>query len=409
MYYGWQIVGVTFVAQLVATGTIFYSFGFLFLPILEDLQLTRFQMGWPLVAVAILAAGVAPWIGGVVDRGNARRVMAIGAIVHGVGFLLLSRVQSYPQLLLVYAGPLALGMALLGGVVNPTLIARWFVAQRGRALGLSMMGVSFSGVVMSYVVTALITALGWRGAAAALALLPVCVVLPLVLWRVADAPSDLGLHADGGDASPPEPAVDPGVSTALGDVVRVAAFWFVALAFALGFAPNSAVVGQLAPHAEGLGFSKVEAAGAVSLMALMGMLGKPLFGWVGDRFGGRRTLVLCLALQAGGLLLVLAPGSQAMLLLGAGVFGAGFSGLMPLHGLLVAKVFGAAFVGRMLGAMQPVMMPITQGSGLYMGWIHDRTGSYTIALYSFVALLVVAAALVPFIRRRVPPAAASGA
>src|SRR5262249_30276826 len=87
-------------------------------------------------------------VGRIVDRRGARPVESFGGCVMALGFLLLSRVHSLPALYACLAGPVALGSTCIGALPNNTAVARWFVARRGRALGIATAGISAGGSVV---------------------------------------------------------------------------------------------------------------------------------------------------------------------------------------------------------------------------------------------------------------------
>src|SRR5262249_59801880 len=94
------------------------------------------------IASAVSGLGV----GRIIDQRGARPVLLAGAVTLALGFLLMSRVRSLPQLYLVMAGPVALGSTCIAALPNNAAVARWFVRRRGRALGFSTAGISAGGV-----------------------------------------------------------------------------------------------------------------------------------------------------------------------------------------------------------------------------------------------------------------------
>src|SRR5262249_57485157 len=120
-------------------------------------------------------------VGRLVDRSGARPVEIVGAWSMAVGYLLLSHVRSLPALYLCLAGPVALGSTCIGALPNNAAVARWFVARRGRALGIATAGISAGGIVFAPLAQYLITHLGSPPAYVLLALLLLLLVLPPLL------------------------------------------------------------------------------------------------------------------------------------------------------------------------------------------------------------------------------------
>jgi MFS family permease len=285
-------------------------------------------------------------------------------------------------------------MALLGGVANARLIASWFSLRRGTALGVAMMGVSMAGMLMPVLMGELVAALGWRGAAQALVALPL-LFAPLLLL-VADEPAARGLHPDGLAHAPETPAivaVDPGFAR----IIAAPATWGIALCFALAMTPNGGIVVQIYEHARDLGLERGAMGLAVTFMAAGGGLGKPVYGWLADRFGTRRSVVLALGLMILGLALFLRASDAPSLLAAGTVFGLGYAGLMPLHAALTAEIFGRDVLGRVLGVMGVLMLPLASGVHPLMAWIHDATGSYALAFQLFIGCCLLSGVLLMLI------------
>ena len=56
--------------------------------------------------------------------------------------------------------------------------------------------------------------------------------------------------------------------------------------------------------------------------------------------------------------------------------GLGYVGVVPIWTKMPARTFGAGSVGRALGVMNPVHIPITDTSAPLAGFIRDTPGSY---------------------------------
>jgi MFS family permease len=399
-FYGWVIVAVTFLAQGVATGTVFYSYGVLLKPIAEDLGVSRFLIGLGPAAFGIPAALMAPFIGREVDRRSVRVLMAAGAVLLGAGFLGASRATSVWQLYLCFAALISVGMSLLGGIANPALITRWFVRRRGIALGVSQIGVSLSGAVMAIVTTALIVAYGWRTTMTIFGVVPVVFVAPLLWLLVVNRPEDRGLSPDG---DPQTPAAS-GPSTALPPAqfglgaMRQPAFWLIVLSIGFVFAANGGVILVTHSHVTDLGYSPGRAAIVLSLMAALAAVGKPAFGWLTDHTSVRGSLFLCIALQGVGLVLLLGAVNYPALVVAGLVFGLGYGGVLPLRTVLIATAFGPAVFGRVMGLMAPVGLPFQFLGFPLATFVFDRTGSYSTAFTIFLGFYALGAVLVAFLR-----------
>jgi predicted MFS family arabinose efflux permease len=401
LFYGWVMVAVTFLAQFVVMGTVFYSYGILLEPLARDLGASRFLIGLGLPALGIVGAIVGPILGREVDRRSIRSLMVLGAVLLAAGFLTLSRATSVWELYLSFGVLISLGMALLGGIANTALVARWFVRRRGTALGISQIGVSLSGFVMAWVTTWLVVQYGWRIATTVFAIVPVLLVAPLVWLLVVDRPEDRGLLPDDDAAAADGEEPPAGASAApwsIGDALREPGLWIIALVIGLTFASNSAVIQVVYSYVTDLGHTATRAALVLSLMAGMAALGKPLFGWLADRTSPRGAMWLTLGLQAAGVGLLLASSGGGELVFAGVVFGLGYGGVLPLMGVLIGTVFDRDVFGRALGLMGPIMLPFQLIGLPYATWVFGRTGSYRTAFATFVGFYLVAAVILAFLR-----------
>ncbi|MFQ5416671.1 MAG: MFS transporter [Myxococcota bacterium] len=399
-FYGWRIVSVAFIVDFVAVGFFFYSFGVFLKPIAADLDGSRFSVSLALSISNGVGALASPFIGRSLDQRSIRRIMIIGAVAVGAGFLALSNMESIWQLYLTMGTLFAFGMSMMGGLASAKLVSNWFEQTRGRALGIATIGVSFSGLVMPLVATWLIAAVGWRSGFQVYSALTIAIVVPLVAWTVVDRPEDMGLLPDGG-APMPEPSergrgVDRTWRTA--ELLRNRNFWAIAFPFALAFSSLSAVLVHLVPFASDAGLSAQRAALIASVAAGAGAIGKPIFGGLVDRVDARVAIAASFSGQLVGLVLFILSGTFLSMLAAGILFGFSMGGVVPLHGAVTARAFGRLSFGKALGLLRPVQIPIHVLGPPLAGWVFDTTGSYAPAFWTFTGFYVAAIASIAWLR-----------
>ncbi len=418
MFYGWKIVGVTFVTHFISVGFIFYSYGVFFKALAADFGGSRLGVALGLTIMNVVSGVLAPFLGRALDHGSVRRIMTLGAVLTSLGFLAVSRIGALWQFYALLGSLLAVGSAMMGGLAGSTLVARWFVERRGMALGIATMGISLSGLVMAPVATALIATIGWRTTFVLYGIATASLAIPLIWLFVVNRPEDLGLEPDGHRQGPhPIEAEEPMLPLAPGDQIidhaahlewsargalRDPNFWVIAVVIGLNFTSNGAVLTHIVPHATDIGFQPLEAAFVLSTIAGLGVLGKVLFGWIVDRVEKRLALWLSMALQAFGVFLIIRARAYPALLRAGAVFGLGMGGLVPLWGSLIGAGFCRDAFGRVMGLMSPVMIPVMipiMSFGIpFAGYVFDRSGSYATAFNSFVGIYAVAGAVLAFLR-----------
>lgn len=408
MFYGWRIVGVSFVTHFIGVGFVFYSYGIIFEALETEFNASRLGVSGGLAIMNATMALFAIWLGRAVDNYPIRWIMVLGAALMSAGVFLAVQIQSLFQFYIILASLLGLGAVMIGLIPNSTLIANWFFKRRGTALGAATMGVSLSGVVMAPVCATLINEIGWRYTFIVLGVTALGVVLPLVLSHVVNRPEDMGLTPDGGSPEP-HPSADgtAGPEAAQGNetnawttraVLQNGNFWAITLSIGLIFFSLGGMLIHMVKNARDHGISLEEASYILATSAGVGVTGKILFGWIADHISARRALWIVLVFAALGTFLFMRSSTYGFLLASAGLFGFGMGGVAPLWGTLVGETFGRKYFGRVMGLMSPCMLPLQAAGVPYAGYVYDQTDSYTLAYRTFIVVYGVAALVILFIR-----------
>ena len=160
VFYGWWIVGAGSVSQAYTSGTFWQGFGAFFDPIVEQFGWSRASTAAAMSLQRTESGAISPFVGYFIDKFGPCNVMLFGTALTALGFILLSMIQSQWQF---YAAFLVLTLGLSFGtfLVVTTTVANWFVAQRSRALSITMAGSGVGGVLVPLVVW-LIATTDWR-------------------------------------------------------------------------------------------------------------------------------------------------------------------------------------------------------------------------------------------------------
>ena len=415
LFYGWWIAVASAAASVLSGGFYFYGFSTFFIPLEQ-------QFGWSRVAlsgafsVSRIEGGLAGPIGGyLVDRFGPRRVMALGVFIMGLGYIVLSQVNSLFTFYLVFVLLISGGASL--GVVVPPLVttAKWFVRKRGLAIGIALSGVGLGGPIVPLLSWAVVT-YGWRTAAIAVGLIVWVTATPIIaLMR--RRPEAYGLFPDG---IAPETATEeaPGAQKdgkavvaeenfTILQALRTPVFWFLALAFGLRQLAISAVAIHEIPFLVGIGISQELAAAMLGALAMISIVGRLGFGWLGDRFEKRKVMVATLLLLALGCFLLANVTTFwqviPFLIIYAPAYGGGAALMFAIRG----EYFGRDAFGTISGLMDFVQMFGLVLGPLFAGYVYDETGSYQAAFYSFAAAATVSAAIMMFLKKPAPQEAQS--
>lgn len=394
LYYGWIIAVASGVILLVTNGMTLGGLNVFDRPLLESLSEAA---GEPVSlaglkardAITLAVSGLmAPLAGAAADRFGVRPLMIVGAILLSAGYFLYSTADSLSDIYAIHF-LFASALATCGLVVNVILVSRWFVKDRGLAMGIALAGTSLGNGTLPPLNAALMAEVGWRSAFAWTSLLPL-LLIPVILFVVRERPVDLSAQqpAAGSRGGAPTTAN----SLALGTALRTGNFWVLALIAMFTFFSIIGTQAHLNLYMLGRGFSQMDAGFSYTVLFYLGLLGKIASGFLADRFGRKRVFVSTLAIMSAGAVALTLPGLE-VLWMGLVLFGLGWGGLYTLLQLLAADYFGPQHLGKILGA---ITVLDTLGGGLgppLIGAIRDNTGSYDNA-FMLVAGLVITALVI---------------
>ena len=147
-FYGWAIVGYTFMLQFMVMGSAFYIFGVLLKPLSEALEADRFLVSLGLTSQMVIGAIIGPWLGRAIATYSIKLLMTSGILLLGIGLVVVSQATQLWHFYLGFVLLVSTGFTLAGPMPNAALIANWFIARRGTAMDVSQFGVTFSGALL---------------------------------------------------------------------------------------------------------------------------------------------------------------------------------------------------------------------------------------------------------------------
>jgi len=293
--HGWVVVGVLSIALFLLMGTAFDLFGIFLVPLQQHFGWDRAQSSLLFTPMALLYAANMPVAGWLLDRFDARFVMATGAGFCGIGFVCASLSNSYASMMAAYV-LIGIGIGLAAYVPVTVVITNWFDRRRGLALGIALAGEFVGIMVMAPVLTRTISTLNWRAGYLTIAALMFIVLLPLALVIVRTRPSAAQALAHGHSSFDDQPGME------VREALRSRSFWMIAIAQVCWGCSITGLFIHLAAYMTGVGYSSDAAALAMSVFAGLGALGQPLAGGTTDRLGARLSLVITFSLMASGAL-----------------------------------------------------------------------------------------------------------
>src|ERR1700737_1236267 len=231
-FYGWVIVGVTFVTMAIGVNAR-TAFSLVFAPVITEFGWDRGVTAGAFSFGFLVSAAVSPLIGRMMDRFGPRGVMELGVALMGGG-LLLAPLTTQPWHMYLTMGVLVgAGSVCLGYSGKSLFLPNWFNRRRGLAMGLAFAGVGIGSVTLLPWVQLMIEQTGWRTARPAMGILVLVALAPINLL-LRKRPEDIGLLPDG-DAAPSATSVKPvsnivdpvwaATDWTLARAIRTARFW----------------------------------------------------------------------------------------------------------------------------------------------------------------------------------------
>jgi MFS family permease len=403
LYYGWRMVAVGSVLRILGGGLYFYGFSVFFLPLSQDLNLSRASTSLVFSLARAQGAFEGPIAGYFMDRYGPRPLMIMALIMTGVGHMLLSNIHSYLALVVVYMGVVSLSFHA-GFMDAPMLIANtWFIRKRTMAMALISGSIGIGGFIFTPLLSDAVHTFGWRQAAFGCGVTFILIGMPLALL-VRRSPESMGLEPDGAQSpAPDENSISKqenhdAADFTVAQAVRTQAFWFITGATAIRVIVLSAVNVHYVALMVWKGMTPQRAAVFLAAQAFMSLPSHLLFGWLGDRMSKPRLMSSCMLLASTSMVVLANVHSEWAVLIFTAMFSV-VESTFPVNWSTVGEYFGRRNFAKIRGSMSfvstwgSVIGPVTAGA------IYDRTQNYTIMIWSSAALLLVASALYGMVKK----------
>ncbi|MBO6561055.1 MAG: MFS transporter [Nisaea sp.] len=350
------------------------------LPAVEaDFNVARADASLPYTVTMIGFAVGGILMGRMADRFGIMVPLRFGAVMLALGYLLSSQAESLWQFAALQG--VLIGMLGSSASFGPVIsdITHWFQRRRGLAVAIGASGSYLAGTVWPPVVQYFVDTQGWRDAHMIIAGICLCTLLPLstaLRQRSPEAPVPVS------GAQPAMQPVPEGDDIPLRGPVVQGLLLVAGLACCVAMAMPQV---HIVAYCGDLGYGTARGAEMLSLMLFTGIVSRLTFGWIADRIGPLRTLMLSSALQGLSLLLFLPFDGLVSLYFVSALFGLAQGGIVPTYALVVRRVFPAAEAGTRVGLVLSATLLGMALGGWMSGMIYDLTLSYDAAFLNGVA------------------------
>jgi len=406
IFYGWHMVGLVSAIRVVGGGLHQFGFTVFFLPISQDLGISRAATSLAFSLSRAQGAIEAPLVGYLIDRYGPRPIVVTAVFLAGVGYILLSWVNSYTGFMVVYLGVICLAF-IAGFVHSPMVVANsWFIRYRARAMTVVSAAVPIGGALISPLLAIGVASVGWRWAAFASGCIFLLVCLPLS-FQLKRSPESMGLLPDGeiapANTEKNSPADEATNNNAIADftsrqAMRTWVFWLLVISMTARVTCYSTATVHFVPLMVWKGLSEGAAATLLGAFAFINLLAHFVLGWIADRVNKPKLLAACHLLPALSLPPLLSDSGYWQLLLFTTTF-TFLDASFPIIWATVGDFFGRRNFATIRGMMSFFYMWGSVAGPIMAGAIYDRTQSYMMVLWILLILLTFATLLVLFLIR----------
>ena len=406
-FYGWVIVGVAFLMNVASSPLNAAVFSFFVTPLQEEL-------GWSLASISLgftlrmAVAGISgPFVGILLDNYGARVLGAVAGLLAGVTVIGLSMADSLfaYYVLFTISGFSGFG-APTGQLLSTVPVAKWFQANRGRALAFAGIGLPLGTTIFIPIVAEVIEQVGWRTAWAMSGGIVIALTVPACLLFMRKDPESMGLHPDGLQHAAPAMQIardGRGHTIATADdwtakqALHNRVFWMVLLATAASSLVLPGTVVYRVSYWEHVGLSTGEIALATVIDPLAVTVTALVVGLLAERVQTRYLGFIGGLLVAASMLWMVFARDNFLFLLAYNItWGIGMGFNITVTNIVWPNYFGRRYLGTIRGMIFPVAVGASAVSAPLFAVLLDSTNDagwvWLVSLAGFVvyAFLLIA-------------------
>ena len=401
MFYGWRMVGLVTAMRVLGGGLHNYGFTVFFLPLSQDLGLSRAATSLAFSLARAEGALEGPFVGYLIDRFGPRPMLLLATIMCGVGYILLGWVDNYTTFLIVYLGIISLSFT--PGFVHASMAVgnTWFIRYRARAMTVISSAVPIGGALLTPFLAMAVQAWGWRWGAILAGTFFLVIGIPLSLG-VRPSPESMGLLPDGDlprsqtagsdvatdGATRKSATVDP----TLREAMKTTIFWLFVIGMTVRVAAYSTISVHFIPIMVWKGLSQEHAAFLLGAFAFLNWAAHYVVGPIADAVNRPKLLAGCM-LAAAGAILVLIWEDALWALWSFTILFTAIDASFPIVWATIGDFFGRKYFATIRGTMASfytwggVVGPVVAGA------LYDRSQSYVMTLWGICGILLLGCVL----------------
>lgn len=392
IFYGWIIVGIGMLMMATTVGIVFNCFSLYIVPICDELSFTRRQgavMNTLFSVGSMLVSAFSAKLYGAVP---VKRTMRVAAVILPAAYACFCVARS---LWAFYLISLVVATALwsLSYIPFAVVLNNWFHRRTGFMIGLTYMGTGLGGMIFNPVIGRLIETVGWRSSIAIMSAAIAAVAIPCSLL-IKDSPEEMGLQPYGesvGSAVLAANSANAGVAFA--DAIKTPRFYLIAAGVSLMGFVGTGFYATFASYLSDMNYPIMKISLLMSAIMAALAVGKISLGGIFDNMGALWGSLLAAGFMTASLIgSLLLPGAVASAVTVAGLsLGLAFGSVAAP--IISRAGFGMKDFRRVNGSLSTISGIVQAFAPPFCGWVCDAAGSYAYSYMAFIAVMLVAAAL----------------
>jgi MFS family permease len=371
----WVVVWATFVCLAVIFG-VSYSFAAFFENFAKEFAAQRADVSWIFGLCGLVYFVLGAGGGMLADRWGPRLVCMTGMVFIAMGLFLTSLAQSLTTVYLSYGLLVGLGIAF---VYTPSIasVQPWFNKRRGLASGIASSGVGAGTLILPVVVSYLLTEINWREALQMMSLgvLLIGLTAGFLLKRAPNLSGNTSGQL-------------PGLT--LSAALKTPSFRWLYMGTLLGAPVMFVPFAHISAAARDAGVPDAQAVGLVGLIGIGSLVGRFAIGWLADRMGRIKTLMLMQGLM--GLSYLVWAGAQDpwVFAVFALWFGLSYGSIVSLLPAICMDLFGGRAVSAIIGTLYTGAALGNLLGPVLAGQVFDMTQSYALVIWITLGISALA-------------------
>ena len=359
-------------------------------PLMTQLGVSLTQVQITFSIFIVLQTFLSPLQGYLIETFGPKLLLAVGAIMTGLSWVLASSADTLISVYLTYGllGGVGTGIIYVGII---GLMVAWFPDRRGMAAGVVAAGYGMGAVLSTFPVTISIAKIGYQ---------PTLLHFGLIFGAIAFLAA-LGMKR------PPDDWMSDYIARtkkteglSSGQMLKTPVFWLMFAMMTMMSTSGLMVISQMASFSRDFGIADATILGmaalplALTLDRITNGLTRPFFGWVSDRIGREKTMFIAFGLEAMAMTLWLLTRDITLLfVLFSGIVFFGWGEIFSLFPSTLTDTFGEKHAITNYGFLY-----MAQGIGSIFGGplaarLHEASGSWLPVFTVVISLDILTALL----------------